>query len=215
MGEKAAKAEKTKAEKTSGRPRVRDVVAEGLYIAAAATRLALKNRILVESISDDENFDVDHYVAEARVIVLGLADEASAEAERVSRQLKDSWRRFDASSGTHEYRSRDARNLRRRRKQAQHTARELRERAADDEAMTRLVFAARDAAWGELAANIDRSLRATAARPDLDPDYDRMRTARMQALRLVDLPRLGAQRRLREPRAQASRPDSQAAPDVG
>jgi hypothetical protein len=32
-------------------------------------------------------------------------------------------------------------------------------------------------------------------RPDVDPDYDVMRGARMQALRLVDLPKLSAHRR--------------------
>ena len=46
-----------------------------------------------------------------------------------------------------------------------------------------------------MSKNIDRSLRITAARPDLDADYERMRVARMQALRLVDLPKLRAHRR--------------------
>ena len=68
-------------------------------------------------------------------------------------------------------------------------------RAADDAELRLLIADARDAAWAEVAKNIDRTLRIEASRPDLDPDYDRMRTARMQALRLVDLPKLRAQRR--------------------
>ena len=32
-------------------------------------------------------------------------------------------------------------------------------------------------------------------RPELDPDYERMRAARMQSIRLVDLPRLASHRR--------------------
>jgi hypothetical protein len=87
------------------------------------------------------------------------------------------------------------RNLRRREKQSLHVAEQLRMRAADDAELRLLIADARDAAWAEVAKNIDRTLRIEASRPDLDPDYDRMRTARMQALRLVDLPKLRAQRR--------------------
>ena len=87
------------------------------------------------------------------------------------------------------------RNLRRREKQSLHVAEQLRLRAADDAELRLLIADARDAAWAEVAKNIDRTLRIEASRPDLDPDYQRMRTARMQALRLVDLPKLRAQRR--------------------
>ena len=41
-------------------------------------------------------------------------------------------------------------------------------------------------------------------RPDLDPDYATMRGARMQSIRLIDLPRLAShQRRLSTPAATA------------
>jgi len=60
-----------------------------------------------------------------------------------------------------------------------------------------IVEAARDAAWSELAENIDRSLRVEAARPDLEPGYEKMREARMQALRLVDLSKLSSVQRQR------------------
>jgi hypothetical protein len=76
-------------------------------------------------------------------------------------------------------------------------AKELRARAEDDQELRRLVEAARDAAWSELAENIDRSLRVEAARPDLEPDYATMRDARMQALRLVDLSKLSSVQRQR------------------
>ncbi len=33
-------------------------------------------------------------------------------------------------------------------------------------------------------------------RSDVDPDYEMMRAARMQSLRLIDLPRLAAHRRI-------------------
>ena len=43
-------------------------------------------------------------------------------------------------------------------------------------------------------------------RADLDPDYDMMRAARMQSLRLIDLPRLAAHRRSRVERRPMSEP---------
>ena len=49
-----------------------------------------------------------------------------------------------------------------------------------------------------MSRNIDRTLRIEAARPDLEPDYAKLREARMQSLRLVDLPRLAAHRRRNE-----------------
>lgn len=177
------------------RVKTRDVVAEGLYIASAATRLALKNRILVHILVDGDDFDSDAFLPDARDTLLGLAAEAEADAARTDRERKAARNRYSDSSGTHDYRRRDVRNLRRRVKQAQHVARELRLRAADDAELRKLVADAREAAWGEVSKNIDRSLRISAARPDLDADYERMRGARMQALRLVDLPKLRAHRR--------------------
>lgn len=175
--------------------RTRDVVAEGLYIASAATRLSLKNTILVHILAAGEDFDPDRYVPEARAALEALAVEAEADAARTETDRKRARTRHSDSDGTHDYRARDVRNLRHREKQSLHVASELRRRAADDAELRKLIEDARDAAWAEVASNIDRTLRIEAFRPDLEPDYERMRTARMQALRLVDLPKLRAHRR--------------------
>ncbi|MBB4141460.1 asparagine synthase [Microbacterium invictum] len=177
------------------RVRTRDVVAEGLYIASAATRLTLKNRILVHILAEGEDFDSDRFLPEAREALMMLAAEADEDAERTEADRKMARRRHSDSDGTHDYRSRDVRNLRRRVRQSRHVAQQLRERAEDEDELRKLVADARDAAWAEVAKNIDRTLRIEAARPDLEPDYARMREARMQALRLVDLPKLRAHRR--------------------
>ena len=110
-------------------------------------------------------------------------------------QRKRAWGKFTDSDGTHDYRDRDMRNLRKREKQYRGVAKELRVRAADPEAVRELVEQARDAAWGDVEANLQRRLRVEGMRADVDPDYDVMRGARMQALRLVDLPKLSAHRR--------------------
>ncbi|MFT3797297.1 asparagine synthase [Microbacterium sp.] len=193
--DKKRKKRKKSKEKDPRRMRTRDVVAEGLYIASAATRLSLKNAILMHVLAGGENFAVDRYLPEAREILETLAAEAEVDAARIEQEQKVAKNRHYDSDGTHDYRSRDLRNLRRRQKQSLHVANELRARTEDEEEVRQIVLEARDAAWGEVAANIERTLDALAARPDLDVDYERMRTARMQALRLVDLPRLKAHRR--------------------
>lgn len=177
------------------RVRLADIVAEGVYVAAAATRLTVKNRILVDILAAGEDYDVDRFIPQAREALLQLAAEADRDADWAKMQGKIASGRFTESDGTHDYRSRDVRNLRRRRKQSERVAEALRERADDPEELRTLVSAAREAAWAEVARNIDRTLSIEAARPDLEADYSAMREARMQALRLVDLPRLGAHRR--------------------
>lgn len=177
------------------RVRTRDVVAEGLYIASAATRLSLKNSILVHILAQGEDFAPERFVPDAREALLTLAAEAEDDAARAEAERKAARSRHSESGGTHDYRSRDVRNLRRRRKQSLHVAAELRARADDETELRKLISDAREAAWSEVSKNIDSALRIEAARPDLEPDYDRMRMARMQALRLVDLPKLRAHRR--------------------
>ncbi|MBD7958809.1 asparagine synthase [Microbacterium sp. Sa4CUA7] len=184
-----------------------DIVAEGLYIASAATRLALKNRILVDILTGGEDYSEARFVPHARETLLHLADEAEADAERAERERKTAKGRHTDSDGTHDYRSRDVRNLRKRARQSRHIAKELRERAEDPLELAKLVEDARDAAWSEVAKNIDRTLSIEAARPDLEPDYERMRRARMQALRMVDIPKLRAHRQAVK-RAVAERGDA-------
>lgn len=191
-----------------------EIVAEGLYIASAATRLALKNAILVHILAEGQDFDADHFLDDARRALIALAEEAEADAERTHRERKAASGRYSDSGGTHDYRSRDVANLRRRRRQSLRIAKELRERADDEGELRKLIADAREAAWSEVAGNIDRTLRIEAARPDLEPDYERMRTARMQALRMVDLPRLRSQRRGAQQRVRAERVPETDAVDV-
>lgn len=172
-----------------------DAIAEGVSIASAAARLAVRNHILVQAIAHDESFDVEQVAAFARDTLEALASEQESAAALARRQRKKAFGKFTDPDGTHDYRDRDMRNLRRRQRQYLGVAKELRRRAADSAAVGALVEEARDAAWGDVEANLQRRLRVEGMRADLDPDYDMMRAARMQSLRLVDLPRLAAHRR--------------------
>ncbi|SFS14522.1 hypothetical protein SAMN04487846_2940 [Microbacterium sp. cf046] len=190
-----------------------DAVAEGVSIASAAARLAVRNHILVETIAHDESFDTAEVTPFAQATLIALAEEQEEAAALARKQRKHAWGKFTDSDGTHDYRDRDMRNLRKRERQYRGVAKELRNRAADAEAVSDLVDQARDAAWGDVEANLQRRLRVEGMRADVDPDYDTMRGARMQALRLVDLPKLSAhRRRLAEGEAlQAAEQDERAA----
>jgi hypothetical protein len=172
-----------------------DAVAEGVSIASAAARLTVRNHILVSTIANDESFDVAQVAPFAEETLVALAEEQEEAAALARTQRKRAWGKFTDSDGTHDYRDRDMRNLRKREKQYRRVAKELRVRSEDPEAVRELVEQARDAAWGDVEANLQRRLRVEGMRPDVDPDYDMMRGARMQALRLVDLPKLSAHRR--------------------
>ncbi|MGZ0712804.1 asparagine synthase (plasmid) [Coraliomargarita sp. W4R53] len=172
-----------------------DAIAEGVSIAHSAARMTVRNRILVATISRGEDYDVARFSAFARKTLKHLAEEQEEAAALAKRQLKRAWGKFSDSDGTHDYRDRDTRNLRKRRRQYLGVAKQLRHRADDPDAVRELVDQARDAAWGDVSSNLERRLNVEGMRADLDPDYEMMRNARMQSLRLVDLPRLSAHRR--------------------
>lgn len=183
-----------------------EAIAEGVSIASAAARLAVRNHILVETIAHDAPFEESAFAPFAHDTLIALAEEQEAAAALAKRQRKKAWGKFTDPDGTHDYRDRDMRNLRKRHRQYVGVAKELRRIAEDPHALRTLVEQARDAAWGDVEANLQRRLRVEGMRPDLDPDYDRMRAARMQSLRLVDLPRLAAHRRRLADDAESAEP---------
>ena len=174
-----------------------DAIAEGVSIATSAARLVVRNHILVEAISRGASYDLDRLSTFAQETLQDLASEQESAADLARQQRKKAWGKYTDPDGTHDYRDRDTRNLRKRRRQYMGVAKALRAQADDPDAVRDLVEKSRDAAWGDVEANLQRRLRVEGMRPDLDPDYDRMRKARMQSLRLVDIPRLAAHQRHR------------------
>lgn len=175
-----------------------DAIAEGVAIATSAARLTVKNHILVGTIAQGGSFDVAKYMNDAHEALLALAAESEDAAELANKLRKRAHGRYSDPHGTHDYRDRDVRNLKKRAKQSSAVADRLREMADDPETLRFLVEAARAAAWGDVAGNLQSRLTVEAMRPDEDPDYETMREARMQALRLVDLQALASEQRARK-----------------
>lgn len=181
-----------------------DAIAEGVAIATAAARLTVKNHILVGTIARGGVFDAAEYLDHARDALLAMAAESAQAAEMVTSMRRRARGRYSDPSGTHDYRDRDIRNLRRRAKQSTGVAERLKAMAEDAEKLRELVESAREAAWADVRGNLDRRLLVEGMRPDQDPDYEVMREARMQALRLVDLQALSAEQRARQKRQQSA-----------
>ncbi|MFE6995907.1 asparagine synthase [Microbacterium sp. NPDC057659] len=181
--------------------RTADAVAEGVAIATSAARLAVKNHILVGTIAQGGAFDLDKYSGDARDVLRAMAAESDEAAEHLAALRKRAKGRHSDPVGTHDYRDRDVRNLKRRARQSTAVAQRLREMADDPEELRELVESARAAAWADVRGNLDRRLRVEGMRPDQDPQYASMREARMQALKLVDLQALSSQQRSRRKQA--------------
>jgi DNA-binding NarL/FixJ family response regulator len=94
--------------------RTADAIAEGVAIATAAARLAVRNHILIGTIAEDGVFDMDKYVADAREALRAMAEESEAAETNLTALRKRARGRHSDPSGTHDYRDRDVRNLRRR-----------------------------------------------------------------------------------------------------
>ncbi|MBP2436354.1 asparagine synthase [Microbacterium amylolyticum] len=178
--------------------RAAEAIEEGVAIALAAARLQVKNRILIDTIAQDDDFDHSAFLPYAKDSLLALASEQERASEAVRTQRAKAWGRHSDPHGTHDYRDRDVRNLRKRAKQYAGVAKKLRGLAEDEDTLQNLVEAARDAAWHDVESTLERRLQIEAMRPDDDPDYDIMREARMQALRLVDLQTLASDTKKRQ-----------------
>ncbi len=61
--------------------RTKEAIAEGLSIATAAARLAVRNRILVDTIARGGQFDGEVFAELARETLRSLADEQDQAAE--------------------------------------------------------------------------------------------------------------------------------------
>lgn len=181
-----------------------DAVDEGVSIALAAVRLQVKNRILVDTIVDGDDFAREVFGGDAREALLALADEQDEAAAAMSKARAKAWGKHSDPHGTHDYRDRDVRNLRRRAKQYAGVAKKLRAIVANDDQIKQIVEEARDAAWHDVENNIDNRLRIEGMRPDDDPDYEKMREARMEALMSVDLQKLSSEAKARSKRNHSS-----------
>ena len=86
--------------------------AEGLLVAEAAGRMALKNRIIVMALRGDEPFDATRAAAAAREVIHELVQELDEVAEWSAAERESASQREGRSAHQHDYHRADAWNLR-------------------------------------------------------------------------------------------------------
>lgn len=175
-------------------PSLEQSVEEGMLLADYATRMAVKNHIVVDTIQQDNPYDPARHTAQAAEMLRELADEQDQAAERTAEaRLAVAGLGGDATH-PHDYREVDTDNLALREATATALAAALRARADSEEELLTIVERARQDAWDEVGRAIQAGLDAFSGVEALKADYEEERPARLRLLIWRDLARLEEER---------------------
>lgn len=161
---------------------VRRTVDEGLLIALAAVRMAVKNRIIVGALRDSLHYDAAIYVRLAYDEIELLARQNDSLGARAREQLRNA----EARPGeicVHEI---EVRRLRMLDAVYSEMAMALRAIVVQDDALPSLVESARRDAWDEVGGTWLSQLHVPSD-PQRDALYQRERSGRLQELVYIDL----------------------------
>ncbi|WP_308468612.1 hypothetical protein [Rathayibacter soli] len=170
-----------------------DAVDEGLLLAEYASRMRLKNRIVIGALTEDLPYSTQRYRDEAREALDVLAAEAEDVAERIAGERRWSATLEGDAEHVHDYRAADLTNLGRREELSEVMATTLRERAEDETFLLGLIERARDDAWGDIASSIEDTLERR--RIPVDARYLRERAGRIRRFVSEDLAQLATRQR--------------------
>jgi len=132
-----------------------DVVDDGVLIAVAGVRLAVRNLMIVRALRDNADYDEGWYLDATRAELLLLAAEKRADAARVAEYLTEATDRSGRPAGPIDYRWEDAGTLERR--EAALLGLAVRLEAMGDADAGAIVDAARVAALDDIANAIRSS----------------------------------------------------------
>ena len=164
-----------------------DATDEGLLLAEYASRMSVKNSVVIGALRGTEPYSEARYIDTARESLEALATEAEEVADRIAdtRELTAALR--GEAGHVHDYRPADMDNLELREDASRSMARVLRERCDDEEYLSRLVLRARDDAWDEIAKSIEAALHRGYMPEATDEHYARDRAKRIKRLISEDL----------------------------
>lgn len=168
-------------------PSVEEAAEEGMAMALSAAAMAIKNRILVSAITTEDTFDHDEYLPAAKEIVDTLREEARGSAELARRERESAETLKGTPRHQHDYRRTDVANLELRENTNREIADRLDKMRGDDDALRELIERGRDAAWGELAHEMQNTLERVELAEYGGPNYESERDERLRAFIAVDL----------------------------
>lgn len=168
---------------------VEEEAEEGLLLAEYATRMRLKNRIIVDTVTAQGSIDPEAWAEEVRLALGGLRLEAEGSARRMEQEARIAALTGGSALHEHDYRASDTENLDRRRLVYRLVARRLLSWENDPTRVAALLEAARRDAQEEIDAALTRAVRGDPI--DRVEDEARLRE-RLRLIATVDLPALEA-----------------------
>ncbi|QNE34852.1 hypothetical protein [Leifsonia shinshuensis] len=171
-------------------PTLEQTVEEGMLLAEYATRMAVKNHIVVDTLQYGNDFDPARHTGEAAHLLRELASEQGEAAGRIDADLEVAQGLRGDATHPHDYRDVDVDNLRLRRDAAVALASALRAKADSEEELLALVERGRVDAWDEVGRAIEAGLDAFSGVEALKADYEREKPGRLKLLIWRDLARL-------------------------
>jgi hypothetical protein len=168
---------------------VEEEAGEGLLLAEYATRMRLKNRIIVDTVTAQGSIDPDAWAEEVRLVLGGLRLEAEVSSRRMEQQLRVAALTDGRATHEHDYRASDTDNLDRRRRVYRLVARRLLSWENDPSQVTALLEAARRDAQEEIDAALTRAMSGDPIGRVEDEAHLRQR---LRLIATVDLPALEA-----------------------
>lgn len=183
---------------------VEEEAEEGLLLAEYATRMRLKNRIIVDTVTADGAIDTEAWADDVRLTLGGLRLEAETSAKRMEQEAKVARLAGGTARHEHDYRASDSDNLDRRRRVYRLVARRLLTWENDAVQVAALLGAAR----GDAQDEIDVALtRAVSGDPVAQVEDETLLRERLRLIATVDLPALQAAVRGEAPPLPLPRPN--------
>lgn len=157
---------------------VEESTSEGLMLANYASRMRVKNAIIVGVLTRPGSYSAEDYIGDASAALEHLAAEFDAAQERISGELRAIETLRGSASHAHDYRAGDSANLNHRRAVLRALVEELRTRHDDRGYLLDLVEAARKDAWADIAREVSETLdRSNIV---VDENYEKERARRMR-----------------------------------
>ena len=152
--------------------------------------MAIKNKILVQAITQPDAFDPSIFLVPAKEVVTTLAVENLEMAASVAADLQRARRLRGEAISKDDYRRGDVNNLTIRQGSHEAVARMLKGKLEDDHWLRQLITEAHDLAWSELSREMERSLDRKEALEFGGENYEEDREARLRQFINLDLAQL-------------------------
>lgn len=163
---------------------------DGLAMARLGAVMAIKNKILVQAITQPEAFDPSIFIPPAREIVTTLAVENLETAAVVKADLGRARKLRGEAHSRNDFRRGDVNNLTIRLGSLEEVARQLKEKLDDDDWLRELITEAHGLAWAELSREMERSLDRKEAIEFGGENYEEERSDRLRQFINLDLAQL-------------------------